>query len=92
MSELQIIYKNNKPYGIRNENGFLLFFSNLHKYTGQEERYRMEIEEQLTLADFLLNTLKQRNLASHQVCPLIGCPCDRADEQVGDMQCDGCSG
>ena len=57
MKKLQVIYKNNKPYGIRDEHGFLLFFSDISKYMNQEERYRKEIEEQFKLADFLLNSL-----------------------------------
>jgi len=54
----QIIYKQNKPYGIRDENGFLFFFAGIMKYTGQEERYRQEVEEQYELADYLLKSLK----------------------------------
>lgn len=55
---LQTICKNNKPYGIRDENGYLIFFPNIIKYPGQEERYRSEIEAQFKLADALLSTLK----------------------------------
>lgn len=58
MKQLQIIYKNNKPYGIRDKTGFLLFFTQISKYHGQEERYRQEIEEQFKLADYLKNQLK----------------------------------
>lgn len=35
--EAKIIYRNNKPYGIRDDIGFLFFFSKITKYTGQEE-------------------------------------------------------
>ena len=59
MKGLRIIYKNNKPYGIRDEGGFLFFFVNITKYTGQEERYRREVEEQYRLADYLLAKLKE---------------------------------
>lgn len=58
--ELQIIYKNNKPYGLRDKSGFLFFFSNISKYSGQEARYRSEIEEQYALADHLFEALKNR--------------------------------
>jgi len=58
--KLQIIYKNNKPYGIRDKNGYLVFFSEISKYPGQEERYRQEIEEQYALADYLLSALQKR--------------------------------
>lgn len=57
--KLQIIYKHNKPYGIRDEGGYLFFFSKISKYTGQEERYRQEIEQQYKLADYLLVALKE---------------------------------
>lgn len=57
---MKIIYKNNKPYGIRDDGGFLFFFVKISKYTGQEERYRQEIEEQFELADFLLEALKEK--------------------------------
>jgi hypothetical protein len=57
MKEVKIIYKHNKPYGIRNTDGFLFFFSNIYKYEGQEERYREEIEQQFKLADFLVKGL-----------------------------------
>jgi hypothetical protein len=56
---LKIVYKNNKAYGIRNSVGFLFFFSNISHWSGQDERYRQEVEEQLELADFLLKCLKE---------------------------------
>lgn len=57
--KLEIVYKNNKPYGIRDEGGFLFFFINITKYSDQEERYRREVEEQFELADYLLEKLKE---------------------------------
>jgi hypothetical protein len=60
MSNIKIIYKSSKPYGIRDEGGFLFFFSSIQKYTNQEERYRKEIEEQYKLADDLVEFLKER--------------------------------
>lgn len=56
--KLEIIYKNNKPYGIRDRGGFLFMFTSIDKYRGQEERYREEVEQQYRLADFLLAALK----------------------------------
>ena len=53
----KIIYKNNKPYGIRDDGGYLFFFSKISKFTNQEERYRREIEQQYRLADFLKKVL-----------------------------------
>jgi len=53
----KIIYKNNKPYGIRDDGGYLFFFSKISKFTNQEERYRREVEQQYRLADFLKKVL-----------------------------------
>lgn len=58
--KLEVIYKHNKPYGIRDSTGFLFFFTDIHKYSGQEERYREEVFERYKLADFLLNALRGR--------------------------------
>ena len=59
-NKLQIIYKHNKPYGIRDNSGYLFFFTEIHKYTNQEERYRCEVQEQYQLADYLLAALSNR--------------------------------
>ena len=56
--KLQIIYKYGKPYGIRDATGYLFFFTEIHKYGGQEERYRQKIEQQYKLADYLLKALE----------------------------------
>ena len=61
-NKLQIIYKHNKPYGIRDENGFLFFFADVSKFPNQEERYRQEIQAQFALADHLLASLQARGL------------------------------
>ena len=61
MDKIQIIYKNNKPYGIRDKGGFLFFFPGINKFTGQEERYRDEVAEQYKLADDLSDFLILRN-------------------------------
>ena len=60
-NKLQIIYENNKPYGIRDEHGYLFFFVKTSKYPGQEERYCKELEEQFLLANYLLAALKERS-------------------------------
>ena len=60
MKDLQIIYKNHLPYGIRDDGGFLFFFTTPCKYQNQEERYREEGEELYALADYLLESLKAR--------------------------------
>lgn len=60
--KIQIIYKHNKPYGIRDRSGFLFFFSDISKFNGQEERYRKEVGQQYALADFLLESLNSEQL------------------------------
>ena len=56
--KLQIIYEHNRPYGIRDSGGYLFFFAEISKFSGQEERYRKEIEQQYKLANYLLAALK----------------------------------
>ena len=58
MEELKILYNYRKPYAIRDKTGCLLFFSKIHKYTGQEERYQKEIEEQLRVAEYIKTCLE----------------------------------
>lgn len=59
---LRIIFKNKidesvVPYGIRDDGGFLLFFPDVQRYDGQEERYENEILTQTILAHFILGAL-----------------------------------
>lgn len=58
LKNLQIIYRHGKPYGIRDTSGFLLFFIDIQKYTGQDERFANELEEQNKLAKSLLSALQ----------------------------------
>jgi hypothetical protein len=58
--KLQIIYNSGLPYGIRDETGYLFFFRKIDKWSGQEERYRQEINELYELADYLLSALNER--------------------------------
>lgn len=58
--DLQVFYKHQMPYGIRDDGGYLLFFAGIPKYANQEERYQQEIKEQFELADYLLACLKER--------------------------------
>lgn len=55
---LRIIHKNLKPHGIRDNGGYLLFFPEITKYEGQEDRYTKEIEAQNRLAELLLGSLQ----------------------------------
>lgn len=58
-TEYKVVYENNKPHGIRNQGGFILFFPDITKYDGQEKRYRNEVMEQYKLADFLKQQLEE---------------------------------
>lgn len=61
-SKYEIVLKNNKPHGIRNEDGFLLFFPDITKYLNQEERYKEELVEQFSLADYIKLQLETKQL------------------------------
>ena len=67
MRDLQIIHKNNKPHGIRDDSGFLFFFTDVKRYTEQEERYITEVEDQHRLADYLLKSLKTYSIENTEV-------------------------
>ncbi len=56
-TELKIIYKDNKPYGIRDSTGYLFFFCNILKWPGHEKQYEEEISQQRELANYLLKSL-----------------------------------
>ena len=59
--ELKIVYEHGLPYGIRDRNGFLFFFTGVQKFEGQEDRYRREVEHKFRVADFLLHSLQGHN-------------------------------
>ena len=73
---LNIIFKHNRPYGIRDQGGFLLFFPEISKFTDQEQRYETEIKEQFDLAHEILNALNQH--------PMI---CPECQEVICDSDC-----
>ncbi len=58
-SSIETIHKNGQPYGIRDENGFLLFFPKVTKYSGQELRYIEELQECFLLAEKIVEALKK---------------------------------
>ena len=60
--EYEVIYKMNRPYGIRNSGGYVVFFPRVRKWEGQEQRYQEEIMEQMMLANRLCDYL---NILSH---------------------------
>ena len=57
--DLKIVYQHGTPYGIRDKTGFLFFFTQPVKYSGQEDRYRDDCEYKFRLADFLLDALNK---------------------------------
>lgn len=59
--ELEIIYENEEPYGIRDNTGYLVFFRSVRKYPYQDERYQKELKEMNELSDFIYTALKNRN-------------------------------
>ncbi len=59
MKNLEIVYQNEKPYGIRNRGGYLFFFPKIEKYTNQSKRYKQELFDQINLAEYLLAQLKK---------------------------------
>ena len=60
-SDIKVEYKHDKPYGIRDKTGYLLFFRSIDKYEGQEERYKEEVEEMKSLAEDISKYLKVRH-------------------------------
>jgi hypothetical protein len=57
--KLRIIYKNDEPYGIRDENGFLLYFPQAERYIDHDIFYD-KIERIDKLAKYLLEALEKR--------------------------------
>lgn len=57
---VRIVIENTKPYGIRDETGYLFFFPGIPMYPDQDERYKREISEQYDLAEYLGKCLKER--------------------------------
>ena len=52
-----LISKNHKPYGIRDDSGFILFFRNITHYDGQDDRYYEEIIGLYNIAEFIRDAL-----------------------------------
>ncbi len=55
--QARIVNKYDKPHGIRDDGGYLIFFTRISKYPNQEERYKREIDQQKELANVLLAAL-----------------------------------
>lgn len=60
MKNLEIIYKNGKPEGIRDKSGYLFFFRKVTKSPNQIVRYENECNKLQKLADDLLGFLKSK--------------------------------
>ena len=58
--ELQIIDEHGQPKGIRDRSGFLMFFTTVTRYDGQDERYERELVEGRQLAQYVLWALMGR--------------------------------
>ena len=52
--KLKLIIEHKRPYGIRDDSGFLLFFPQRTRYLDQLDRYKKEISDQNKLAEYLL--------------------------------------
>jgi len=57
-SDVTVIYENDAPHGLRNKSGYQFFFPKVTKFSGQEERYQRELEEQRNLARYLVSVFK----------------------------------
>lgn len=67
MKNVRIIRNNDgTPHGIRDNNGFLLFFPNINRYPEQEDRYNEEIADQKYLAGYILGKLLTFNYEWHK--------------------------
>jgi len=58
MKNLEIIYRNDIPYGIRYDSGYILFFREIHRHPDQHARYELEIHNLQTVANTILKALK----------------------------------
>jgi hypothetical protein len=56
--EVRLIMEHGEPKGIRDRTGFLVFFHRVTKYSGQEGRYRAELDLRLRQADVLVTALR----------------------------------
>ena len=56
-SKPRLVRQYGDPYGIRDDDGFLLFFPAVQHFTFQDERYVRELAEQEVLAQRVLTAL-----------------------------------
>jgi len=60
VSDYEIIYKGEQPNYIRDEGGMLFEFPHITRWPGQDQRYQEEKDEQIALAEYLLDCLGKR--------------------------------
>jgi len=60
VSDYEIIYKGEQPTYIRDEGGMLFEFPHINRWPGQDQRYQEEKDEQIALAEYLLDCLGKR--------------------------------
>ncbi len=63
--DLKLIHRYGQPEYIRDARGVLVSFPKVTKYQGQEERYIEEINESFSLANIIINAIKQQNKANN---------------------------
>jgi hypothetical protein len=56
---VRVLYEHGEPHGIRDDSGLICFFSPVTKFSGQEERYRRELQDRQEIADFLCKALHE---------------------------------
>lgn len=98
MEQLEIIHKSGQPYGIRNKGGYLLFFPNVCKFSGQEERYITEIKEAFELAEKIIKALSSKDKKEKETIQYVLCKSyftiDRptVDSEFLIAECPSCGG
>lgn len=53
----RVVYEHGEPHGIRDDHGYITFFNRVTKFSGQEGRYRRELENRQAIADLLVRML-----------------------------------
>lgn len=70
---VRLVMRAGQPHGIRDDNGYLLFFPEVQHYTGQDERFARELRQRTSLAQGLRDYLEKR------ACPNIKFGCLHKD-------------
>lgn len=58
-TNVQITYEHGYPHGIRDNTGYLILFTGIHYYEGQEQRFIDERKQKYMLANYLLACLQK---------------------------------